>query len=92
MTEPEATEAPATGRGRPRPSATIERDEAVLKYISANPGQTRAKIAEGTEIKGSEVYLSLYRLSRANPPQVVKTGATWSVPDAEAPAAEPASA
>lgn len=83
MTE---AEAPAT-KGRPRPSGTIERDAQVLKWLGENPGgKTRAEIVEGTGIAGNEVYLSLYRLSRATPPAIVKSGAKWSVP-VEEPAA-----
>jgi len=75
MSEP--IEAPA--KGRPRPAATIERDGTVLKWLTENPGKTRAEIAAGTSIAGNEVYLSLYRLSRADPPAIVKSGAKWSV-------------
>ena len=79
MSEP--TEAPA--KGRPRPAATIERDKAVLAFLTEHPGQTRAEIAAGTQLPGNEVYLSLYRLSRSSPPAIVKTGAKWSVAVAE---------
>ncbi len=75
MTEAEGAPAP---KGRPRPDSTVERDEKVFKFIEANPAQTRAQIATGTELPGNEVYLSLYRLSRANPPRIVKSGAKWS--------------
>ena len=81
----ESAEAPA--KGRPRPAATIERDGTVLKWLAENPGKTRAEIAEGTGIAGNEVYLSLYRLSRATPPAIVKSGAKWTVAVTEEPAA-----
>lgn len=87
MTE---AEAPTAAKGRPRPGATIERDEKVLAFIAAaTEPQTRAQIATGTELPGNEVYLSIYRLSRAAPPKIVKTGAKWSAVAAEAPATEP---
>jgi hypothetical protein len=87
MSEPEA---PAATRGRPRPGTTVERDEKVYSFIASAPASTRAAIAAGTELPGNEVYLSLYRLSRATPPRIVKTGAKWSVVGAEAPVEEPA--
>lgn len=76
-------EAPAAetpqGRGRPRPSSTVERDKVVLEFIAANGPQTRAQVAAGTQLPGNEVYLSLYRLNRAEPKQVEKRGLTWVV-------------
>ena len=83
----EGTPTEAPRRGRPRPDATLERDAKVLASITASGPVTRAQIAENTGLKGNEVYLSLYRLSRSDPPQVVRSGATWSVPGAEAPVA-----
>lgn len=81
MTEPEGAPATGGGRGRPRPDATIQRDEQVLSFLRANGAKTRADIAAGTQIKGNEVYLSLYRLSRADPPAVVREGNAWKVPE-----------
>lgn len=78
----EATEAQG-GRGRPRPQATIDRDAQVLAHIQAAGPQTRKQISAALpDIKGSEIYLSLYRLSRATPAAVVKEGTAWKVPDA----------
>lgn len=91
MTEPEApaTETTTTTRGRPRPDATVERDEKVLAVITEAPG-TRKELVERTGFAGNEVYLSLYRLSRANPPKIVKNGSTWQSVDYVAPEPAPA--
>jgi hypothetical protein len=87
VTEPQAPEAPASaGRGRPRPDATVERDERVLKHITASGPKTRKELAEELQVPGNEIYLSLYRLSRQSPPAVVKQGSKWQVPAAEVPA------
>lgn len=75
----EPTTAATQGRGRPRPDVTVQRDKVVLEYITANGPQSRKQIAEGTSIAGKEVYLSLYRLSRADPPAIEKRGSTWVV-------------
>jgi len=48
-------------RGRPRPTATIERDEAVLASI-AEGGSTRNELAEATSLTPQQVYLALWRL------------------------------
>jgi hypothetical protein len=88
MTETEAPAAdPTAPRGRPRPDTTIERDEKVLAAITEAPG-TRKQLVERLGMAGNEVYLSLYRLSRATPPKIIKNGSTWQTPDYVAP--EPA--
>jgi len=84
MTEPEASATDTTTRGRPRPDSTIERDEKVLAAIVEAPG-TRKALVERTGLAGNEVYLSLYRLSRANPPKIKKVGSTWQSVDYVAP-------
>lgn len=89
MTEPEAPAADAATRGRPRPDVTVERDEKVLAAITEAPG-TRKELVERLGMAGNEVYLSLYRLSRADPPKIVKNGATWQTPDYVAPEPTPA--
>jgi len=101
---PEATteSAPvaANRRGRPRPEATIARDEAVLKILVEGPS-TKVALAEATGLKESEVYLSLHRLQKTQQIRRVRTGSMhmWEVgapeaatePVAEAaPSAEPA--
>lgn len=60
-----------TGRGRPRPQATIERDNRVIAWLreqkdeaGAFVGKTRDEIAKALDIKGNEVYLSIFRLNR----------------------------
>lgn len=62
-TTTEATEAttPEGGRGRPRPSATLERDEKVFEFLSTG-GKTRPAVAEAFELSIAEAYLSLARL------------------------------
>jgi hypothetical protein len=80
MSEDTAPEAQGkSGRGRPRPDATIERDKIVLEQVRVGGPQTRKQLVEATGMAGNEVYLSLYRLSRQDPPAVVKNGASWSV-------------
>ncbi len=85
------TPAPASGRGRPRPQSTIDRDAKVLELIkTSGEGFTRAEIAEKLDLPGNEVYLSLYRLSRDG--QIAKAGSRWRSPDAassDAPAPAP---
>lgn len=94
MTEPEA---PAEKRGRPRPEATIERDKKVLEHLNAVGPQTRKQIAEGLQLEGKEVYLSLYRLNRDG--LILRNGAAWAAKAADggpvpapAPAEAPAAA
>lgn len=84
----ETTEQP-TGRGRPRPAATIERDAKVLEFIESagNTGVTRAEIAAKLELPGTEAYLSVYRLSRGDA-KIKKIGNRWVDVKAEAPAPE----
>lgn len=80
---------PTAGRGRPRPDETVARDKQVLEHLATNGPKTRKQLVEELETPGNTVYLSLYRLSRQDPPAVVKNGAQWSVPGAvAAPAAE----
>lgn len=78
----------AAGRGRPRPDATVERDARVLAFLNEKGPASRKVIAEGLEIGGNEVYLSLYRLSRAD--KIKREGAAWSVVGAEVPVEQPA--
>jgi hypothetical protein len=77
MTEAQA-EAPAQ-RGRPRPDATVERDERVFKHLEAEGPKTRPELATELDMPGNQIYLSLYRLSRAEPARVEKSGGKWSV-------------
>lgn len=71
--------APAAGRGRPRPTATIERDENVLKHLVAVGPQKRDAIATALGVEGKEVYLSLYRLNRDG--KIKRSGASWAALD-----------
>lgn len=67
MTEPTPTEAGATTterRGRPRPQATVERDERVYQLLRAEGRLTREQIAEKLSITPSIAYMSLFRLKR----------------------------
>lgn len=64
-TDAEAPAATSAARGRPRPAETKERDEKVyLAVANSERKVTREEVAEGVGIKGSEAYLSLYRLHR----------------------------
>lgn len=47
-------------RGRPRPEATIQRDQRVLAALDTP--KTRVQLVEELELNGKQVYLSLYRL------------------------------
>lgn len=61
MTESVAPEAPAERRrGRPRPEATIARDQQVFDALTEP--KTKKELAEATGLPGNEVYLSIYRL------------------------------
>lgn len=86
MTETQVeTPAETTQRGRPRPDATVERDARVLRHITENGAKNRAELADELELPGNQVYLSLYRLSRSDPPTIVKQGSKWNVPGAATP-------
>lgn len=83
----ETAEAAKPGRGRPRPDKTIERDKVVLEWLAgAGEPKTRKDIAEGTNLPGNEVYLSIYRLKTATPPAIVKSGSKWAIAPVEEPA------
>jgi predicted ArsR family transcriptional regulator len=69
------SEAPAEKRGRPRPEATIQRDDKVLEFLKANGPKNRKDLAAGLEMEGKEVYLSLYRLNRDG--TILRSGANW---------------
>lgn len=60
------TAAPKTGRGRPRPENTVQRDEAVLAKLreAGAEGMTRDQLAEKLAVQSSHAYLSLFRLHR----------------------------
>lgn len=69
---PGTDEAAAGKRGRPRPAATIDRDQRVLSAIQTN-GSTRDELLttlnegvddESAKMTTSQVYLSLYRLRK----------------------------
>lgn len=85
MTEPQVheTEQPEaapesdeskSGRGRPRPDTTVQRDSAALTHFqsASSAGLTREELAEKLGVSSSEAYLAIYRLSRQNPPRVRK--------------------
>lgn len=62
VTDPETTD--EAKRGRPRPEATLQRDEQVYNFISASEmAPTRDAVATGLDIPAKLVYMSLYRLS-----------------------------
>lgn len=60
----EATEeAPKRGRGRPRPQEVIDRDEVV--FAALTEPLAKSEIVEKTGLEPNEVYLSLWRLHKA---------------------------
>lgn len=58
----ETVEAESAGRGRPRPSDTIERDERVFAALDAP--KTREALAAELELEPKQAYLSLWRLRK----------------------------
>lgn len=65
QTEPQAApvDAPTDGRrGRPRPQATIERDEKVRALLASEGALTRKAIAEKLSWDPKDAYASLWRL------------------------------
>lgn len=49
-------------RGRPRPQATIERDEKIMKCLSAGGPKSRNALADELGLDKTIVYLALSRL------------------------------
>lgn len=49
-------------RGRPRPEATVKRDERILAYLDKNGPQTRNALAEKLRLSKTITYLALDRL------------------------------
>lgn len=75
-------------KGRPRPEATIARDEQVLSLVAgagAN-GMTRSQIADDLQVDGNTAYLSLFRLRQAGKVSRVRNGTdhVWVVVDTAA--------
>jgi hypothetical protein len=62
--QPEADVPAATDgrRGRPRPQATKDRDEAVRELLANNGAMTRSAIAEKLGWESTQAYASLWRL------------------------------
>lgn len=58
----DAAPADSGRRGRPRPQATIERDEKVRALLAERGALTRAGIAEALGWEPKEAYASLWRL------------------------------
>lgn len=69
------------GRGRPRPDATIARDEQVFLALHNNGPTSRAQIAEWFSVNVNIVYLSLNRLRNAGRIEKVRRGKhhLWAV-------------
>lgn len=62
------TDAPSQSsgrRGRPRPAATIERDQVVLTMVDPTSGTTREALAAALGVSPGQAYLSLHRLRAA---------------------------
>lgn len=51
-------------RGRPRPQETIDRDRAVLKYLTEHGSASRNEVADALGQEKSKIWLSLDRLRR----------------------------
>lgn len=49
-------------RGRPRPQATIERDEKIMEYLRAHGPQTRNDLSAALLLPKTVTYLALNRL------------------------------
>lgn len=49
-------------RGRPRPQATIERDERILSYLTTGGPKSRNALAEELGLDKTITYLALSRL------------------------------
>jgi site-specific DNA-cytosine methylase len=66
MTEPEAPAEAVASKGRPRPQATIDRDnkayEAIVAATEAGTPLTKETLATAIGVQPNEAYLSLYRL------------------------------
>jgi len=69
------TEASAGRRGRPRDPGVIERDERVLSVLSTEEAKSKAQIAEELDLAPSVVYLSLWRLHKAE--RVTREQRAW---------------
>jgi predicted transcriptional regulator of viral defense system len=73
------------GRGRPRPTATIERDEQVFLSLHNNGPTSRAQVAEWFGVNPNIIYLALNRLRNAGRIEKVRRGKhhLWAVAAAE---------
>lgn len=60
------------GRGRPRPSSTLERDEKVCEYLHYNGPTSRSALADHFGVNQNLIYLSLGRLRQADRVQKVR--------------------
>lgn len=77
-------------RGRPRPDATLKRDEHVYEVLTSP--MTKNTVAEVAGISRSEAYLSLWRLRYNKRVRSIRNGSThtWErVPEGEQPAVTP---
>lgn len=69
------------GRGRPRPSETMKRDEQIMELLRTGP-RTRNQICKETGLTTSIVYLSLDRLRKRDQVRLCQGRAAerlWSV-------------
>jgi len=69
-------------RGRPRPQATIDRDQKILDQLGREGPQTRNALAETLGLDKTITYLALDRLRRAGLVRICADtagpGAVWS--------------
>jgi len=68
------TEEAKRPRGRPRPEATIERDQRILSYLRTGGDKTRNQIAEELELDKTLTYLALDRLRNAGVARIKGNG------------------
>jgi Mn-dependent DtxR family transcriptional regulator len=71
------------GRGRPRPAATVERDELIFRTLHEQGPTGRQSLADMFGVNPNIVYLSLNRLRRAGRVEKVRQSKLhlWTVVD-----------
>jgi hypothetical protein len=82
--QPEGDTPAADGRrGRPRPQATIDRDEKVRALLAERGALTRGAIAEALGWESKQAYASLWRLRNyENAVEKVQGKSEWQLADA----------
>lgn len=74
---PETNEPPADGRrGRPRPTETVDRDQRIFDALASH-GKSRVTLASELGIEPNLVYLSLWRMKRAQRVERLRHDGGW---------------